>query len=118
MNDHILRSQTAPPSRRYGHTMMHHDRFLYVFGGSADNTLPNYVHCYDLDAQVWAVIRPEVESDVPMGRVFHAAAIIKDAMYIFGGTIDNNVRSCDMYRLQVSPTNLIVQLLKNGSFFL
>lgn len=80
--------------------MTHHDRFLYVFGGSADNTLPNDVHCYDLDAQIWSVIKPEPDADVPAGRVFHSAAIIKDAMYIYGGC-EMNVRSCEMYRFQV-----------------
>lgn len=84
--------------------MTHHDRFLYVFGGSADNTLPNDVHCYDLDAQIWSVIKP-ADADVPAGRVFHSAAIIKDAMYVFGGTIDNNVRSCEMYRFQVTKSS-------------
>lgn len=34
--------------------------------------------------------------------MFHAAAVIKDAMYIFGGTIDNNVRSGEIYRFQFS----------------
>lgn len=30
-NEPVLRGATsAPPSRRYGHTMVHHDRFLYV----------------------------------------------------------------------------------------
>lgn len=101
-NDHILRCAPPPPSRRYGHTMVHHDRFLYVFGGSADNTLPNDLHCYDLDSQIWSVIKPEEGSDIPPGRVFHSVSVIKDAMYIFGGTIDNNVRSSDMYRFQVS----------------
>lgn len=101
-NDHIVRSAPPPPSRRYGHTMVHHDRFLYVFGGSADNTLPNDLHCYDLDAKIWSIIKPEEGSDLPPGRVFHAVSVIRDAMYIFGGTIDNNVRSSDMYRFQVS----------------
>lgn len=101
-NDHILRSAPPPPSRRYGHTMVHHDRFLYVFGGSADNTLPSDMHCYDLDAQIWSIIKPEEGSDLPPGRVFHSVSVIKDAMYIFGGTIDNNVRSSDMYRFQVN----------------
>lgn len=81
--------------------MVHHDRFLYVFGGSADNTLPNDLYCYDLDSQVWSVIIPEAESEIPTGRVFHASAVINDAMYIFGGTVDNNVRSGDMFRFQV-----------------
>lgn len=77
--------------------------FLYVFGGSADNTLPNDLFCYDLDAQIWTVIKPEQDQNsgvIPSGRVFHAAAVIKDAMYIFGGTVDNNVRSGDMFRFQ------------------
>lgn len=109
-NDHILRSAPPPPSRRYGHTMVHHDRFLYVFGGSADNTLPNDLHCYDLDAQIWSVIKPEEGSDLPPGRVFHSVSVIRDAMYIFGGTIDNNVRSSDMYRFQVNDQNFQNQI--------
>ena len=39
---------------------------------------------------------------MPSGRLFHAAAVIHDAMYIFGGTVDNNVRSGEMYRFQVN----------------
>jgi hypothetical protein len=38
---------------------------------------------------------------VPTGRLFHAAAVVKDAMYIFGGTVDSNVRSGENYRFQV-----------------
>lgn len=43
---------------------------------------------------------------MPSGRLFHAAAVIQDAMYIFGGTVDNNVRSGEMYRFQVSVYTL------------
>lgn len=50
---------------------------------------------------MWSVIIPEAESEIPTGRVFHASAVINDAMYIFGGTVDNNVRSGDMFRFQV-----------------
>ena len=41
-------------------------------------------------------------TQVPLGRLFHAAAVVGDAMYIFGGTVDNNVRSGEIYRFQVS----------------
>uniref|UniRef100_S4RP90 Leucine zipper like post translational regulator 1 n=1 Tax=Petromyzon marinus TaxID=7757 RepID=S4RP90_PETMA len=41
-------------------------------------------------------------AQLPSGRVFHAAAVIGDAMYIFGGTVDNNTRSGEMYRFQFS----------------
>uniref|UniRef100_A0A673Y3Q9 Leucine zipper like post translational regulator 1 n=1 Tax=Salmo trutta TaxID=8032 RepID=A0A673Y3Q9_SALTR len=91
-----------PPARRYGHTMVAFDRHLYVFGGAADNTLPNELHSYDVDSQTWEVIQPSLDSEMPSGRLFHAAAVIQDAMYIFGGTVDNNVRSGEMYRFQFS----------------
>lgn len=100
--EHILRGAPPPPTRRYGHTMVAFDRHLYVFGGAADNTLPNDLHCFDLDSQTWSIVQPSQDSLVPSGRLFHAAAVIGDAMYIFGGTVDNNVRSGEMYRFQFS----------------
>uniref|UniRef100_A0A8C1SP00 Leucine-zipper-like transcription regulator 1 n=1 Tax=Cyprinus carpio TaxID=7962 RepID=A0A8C1SP00_CYPCA len=112
--EHLLRGSPPPPQRRYGHTMVAFDRHLYVFGGAADNTLPNELHCYDVDSQTWEVIQflsswvgggeglPFCLWYMPSGRLFHAAAVIHDAMYIFGGTVDNNVRSGEMYRFQFS----------------
>ncbi|CAG2052952.1 unnamed protein product [Timema podura] len=100
--EHILRRAPPPPARRYGHTMVAFDRYLYVFGGAADSTLPNDLHCFDLETQNWSVLKPSFDSQVPSGRLFHAAAVIGDAMYIFGGTVDNNVRSGEMYRFQFS----------------
>ena len=44
---------------------------------------------------------PSADSQLPSGRLFHAAAVVQDGMYIFGGTVDNNVRSGEMYRFQV-----------------
>ncbi|GFG28824.1 hypothetical protein Cfor_03040 [Coptotermes formosanus] len=100
--EHILRSAPPPPARRYGHTMVAFDRHLYVFGGAADSTLPNDLHCYDLDTQTWSIVTPSPDSQVPSGRLFHATAVVGDAMYIFGGTVDNNVRSGEMYMFQFS----------------
>lgn len=84
--------------------MVAFDRHLYVFGGSAESILSNDLHCFDLDSQKWSVIVPSIDSYIPTARLFHAAAVVGDSMYIFGGTVDNNVRSCEMYRFQVSPT--------------
>ncbi|XP_061417062.1 leucine-zipper-like transcriptional regulator 1 isoform X1 [Lethenteron reissneri] len=106
--EHLLRGSPPPPQRRYGHTMVTFDRHLYVFGGAADNTLPNELHSYDTDSRSWEVVQANPDSEVidamllPSGRVFHAAAVIGDAMYIFGGTVDNNTRSGEMYRFQFS----------------
>lgn len=94
-----------PPARRYGHTMVAHDRFLYVFGGAADSCLPNDLYSFDLDSQTWNLVIPAAESHCPTGRLFHAAAVINDSMWIFGGTIESggmNIRSGDMYRFQFS----------------
>jgi hypothetical protein len=94
-----------PPARRYGHTMVAHDRFLYVFGGAADSCLPNDLYSFDLDSQTWNLVIPAAESQCPSGRLFHAAAVINDSMWIFGGTIESggmNIRSGDMYRFQFS----------------
>ncbi|CAH2093649.1 unnamed protein product [Euphydryas editha] len=100
--EHLLRSAGPAPARRYGHVMLHHARHLYVFGGAADSTLPSDLHCYDLDTQMWSVVHPAPDSQIPSGRLFHAGAVVGDAMYIFGGTVDNNVRSGDLYRFQLS----------------
>ncbi|XP_011148162.2 leucine-zipper-like transcriptional regulator 1 isoform X2 [Harpegnathos saltator] len=100
--EHILRGAPPPPARRYGHTMVSFDRHLYVFGGAAETSLSNDLHCYDLDTQTWNVVLPSSDSQVPSGRLFHAAAVIGEAMFIFGGTVDNNVRSAETYRFQFS----------------
>ena len=44
--------------------MVAFDRHLYVFGGAADNTLPNELHCYDVDSQTWEVIQASLDSEV------------------------------------------------------
>lgn len=68
--EHLLRGSPPPPQRRYGHTMVAFDRHLYVFGGAADNTLPNELHCYDVDSQSWEVIQPSPDSEVRSSTLY------------------------------------------------
>lgn len=100
--EHIVQGSPPPPEKRYGHTMVAYDRHVYVFGGATGQIFHNGLHCYDLDSQTWSIIEPSTDSEVPSGRLFHAAAVVKDAMYIFGGTLDNHVRSSEIYRFQFS----------------
>jgi len=94
---------SAPPQRRYGHTMVAYRRSLYVYGGAADGILDNEVHCFDVDSHTWGVISPTESSDVPCGRVFHSATVWNNCMYMFGGTIDSmSSRSGDLYRFRFS----------------
>ena len=99
--EHLLRGDTSPPQRRYGHSMVAYNRCLYVFGGAADGILDDEVHCFDVDSRTWSVIQPAEGSHVPSGRVFHSAAVCNDAMYIFAGTVDSMVnRSGEFYRFR------------------
>lgn len=100
--EHLVQA-SAPPQRRYGHTMVAYRRSLYVYGGAADGILDNVVHCFDVDTRSWSVIRPAEGSEVPCGRVFHSAAVWNNRMYIFGGTIDSlSNRSGDLFRFSFS----------------
>ena len=100
--EHLVQP-SAPPQRRYGHTMVALRRSLYVYGGAADGILDNVVHCFDVDTHTWSVISPADGSEVPCGRVFHSAAVWNNRMYIFGGTIDSlSNRSGDLFRFSFS----------------
>ena len=101
--EHLLKGDTSPPQRRYGHSMVAYNRCLYVFGGAADGILDDEVHCFDVDSRTWSVIQPAEGSQVPSGRVFHSAAVCNDAMYVFAGTVDSMVnRSGEFYRFRFS----------------
>ena len=110
--EHVLRGGSPPPpTRRYGHTMVAFDRQLYIFGGAADNILPNDLHSFDMDTQTWSLVAPTPDSHVPTGRLFHAAAVVGDAFYMFGGTVETNnlntprssqPRSGEMFRFQLA----------------
>lgn len=43
-------------------------------------------------------------------RLFHAATVVKDVMYVAGGTVtvDNNMRSSEIYRFKVVAVTTIV----------
>ena len=73
-----------------------------MFGGAADNNPSNDVYCFDLDTQSWSVIPPSLDSQVPSGRLVHAGAIVGKAMFIFGGTVENNIWSREMHRFQLA----------------
>lgn len=96
--EHLVQA-SAPPQRRYGHTMVAYRRSLYVYGGAADGVYDNEVHCFDVDSRTWRVIKPAEGSEVPSGRLFHSAAMWNNGMYVFGGTIDSlSNRSGDLFR--------------------
>lgn len=74
----------------------------------------------DLDSHVWSLIIP-ADSQCPSGRLFHAAAVVSDSMFVFGGTIESggvNVRSGDMFKFQFSSYPKCTLSEDFGKFFM
>ena len=69
-------------------------------------TLPSMFTCSTsaLDASV----------QVPSGRLYHASAVVKDAMYVFGGTVDHHVRRTDIYQFQVLAVSQSIPIQKKN----
>uniref|UniRef100_A0A8D2ND60 BTB domain-containing protein n=1 Tax=Zonotrichia albicollis TaxID=44394 RepID=A0A8D2ND60_ZONAL len=81
--EHLLRGSPPPPQRRYGHTMVAFDRHLYVFGGAADNTLPNELHLFDCCC--CNPCRAFTTGTPPAPRYHHSAVVYGSSMFVFGG---------------------------------
>ena len=85
---------------RYGHTMVEYHGRLYVFGGSvasAHDNLASDLLCFDLDHKSWEKVIPRSTSQPITGRLFHTAVVYQDKMYIFGGTVDFDKRSNELF---------------------
>lgn len=80
--------------------MVAFDRHLYVFGGAADNTLPNELHCYDVDSQTWEVIQPSPDSEVKcsaLGFSFYALSLFDPFLLSgYGHVSDKDMDFCEI----------------------
>ncbi|XP_007953652.1 leucine-zipper-like transcriptional regulator 1 [Orycteropus afer afer] len=102
--EHLLRGSPPPPQRRYGHTMVAFDRHLYVFGGAADNTLPNELHCYDVDFQTWEVVQPSSDSEVGGAEVPERASASEEVPALAPEDRGGCKKSRDVFGLDFGPT--------------
>ena len=85
---------------RYGHTMVEYHGRLHVFGGSVASATDNLacdLLCFDLDHKSWEKVIPRSNSQPIAGRLFHTATVYQDKMYIFGGTVDTDKRSNELF---------------------
>lgn len=77
----------AVPEGRWGHTMVEHKGFLYMFGGSSPGQA--FAGLWRLDTStrpcVWSLLKQG--SGRPPVRGGHSATIVRDTLYIFGGNI-------------------------------
>ncbi|CAD5117904.1 DgyrCDS6649 [Dimorphilus gyrociliatus] len=74
----------STPYRRYGHTAIAKDFYIYIWGGRDDSHgACNKLFRYNTRNHKWKL--PEVSGKVPGPRDGHSACLIKDSMYIFAG---------------------------------
>ncbi|PAA55362.1 hypothetical protein BOX15_Mlig010006g2, partial [Macrostomum lignano] len=100
--DNVLGCVAPAPEKVFGHSMLSYGRHLFVFGGVTGSSVMNQLFSYDLDDKTWSTVEPAAGSRVPDGRLYHSAVLVDSSMYIFGGNVEKNLFSGDMYRIQLS----------------
>ena len=86
---------------RYGHTTVVYNDKFYVFGGkNSSNQLLNNIVVYDPKADSFTApqINPE---NSPQPRMYHAACVIDDRMFIYGGKNSKGMILDDLWELNL-----------------
>lgn len=79
----MFRVTISSPGSRMGHSgVIISDRMLIFAGISSSYTLLQDLYSYSFDNMTWEVIN---SPGAPSPRTFHAAGVMGDTMYIFGG---------------------------------
>lgn len=90
----------AIPPPRTNHTIITYNDKLYLFGGTNGYIWFNDVWCYDPDTNSWSEL-PCI-GYIPASREGHAAALVDDVMYIFGGRSDDGADLGDLAAFRIS----------------
>jgi N-acetylneuraminic acid mutarotase len=87
MFDYLLwtKLNTFTPQTLHGHTLVHYNNALYLFGGAKDASLSNDL--YKFSQRKWEKI---VASNPPSRRYGHTAVVKDDNMFVFGGEDDGS----------------------------
>ena len=72
-----------PPDLRWGHSMNAYRQWLVIFGGHRRRGCLNDTVLFDTEAMSWEA--PNVEGPLPPPRGNHAAAVVADKLWLFGG---------------------------------
>lgn len=82
--------QTAgvPPDLRWGHSMSAWRQWLVIFGGHRRRGCLNDTTFFDSEAMAWEV--PIIDGALPPPRGNHAAAVVSDRLWLFGGDAANS----------------------------
>ncbi|KAI0152990.1 hypothetical protein GGR57DRAFT_503123 [Xylariaceae sp. FL1272] len=89
----------VPPART-NHTMITYNDKLYLFGGTNGFQWFNDVWCYDPMINKWDQL--DCIGYIPLPREGHAAALIDDVMYVFGGRTEEGSDLGDLAAFRIS----------------
>lgn len=93
-----LKKQSNYPTKRWGHTMVDYRHYLYLYGGSlSTGNLANSqaVYCFNMrqwrSSGTWDKYLPHDEASAPEPRDGHSATVLRQSMYVFGGSMANGI---------------------------
>ncbi|KAI4866169.1 hypothetical protein F4820DRAFT_265571 [Hypoxylon rubiginosum] len=89
----------APPART-NHSMITYNDKMYLFGGTNGFQWFNDVWCYDPAASKWS--QQDCIGYIPVPREGHAASLVDDVMYVFGGRTEEGVDLGDLAAFRIS----------------
>ncbi|TVY44972.1 Tip elongation aberrant protein [Lachnellula occidentalis] len=88
------------PPARTNHSVVTYNEKLYLFGGTNGYQWFNDVWCYDPQTNTWSSL--DCIGYIPAPREGHAAAIVDDVMYIFGGRTEEGTDLGDLAAFRIS----------------
>ncbi|GAB1311644.1 Negative regulator of mitotic exit [Madurella fahalii] len=89
----------APPART-NHSMVTFNDKLYLFGGTNGFQWFNDVWCYDPTTNLWSQL--DCIGYIPSPREGHAAALVDDVMYVFGGRTEEGADLGDLAAFRIT----------------
>ncbi|KAL8290881.1 hypothetical protein RB598_006224 [Gaeumannomyces tritici] len=89
----------VPPART-NHTMINYNEKMYLFGGTNGFQWFNDVWCYDSPTNTWTML--DCIGYIPIPREGHAAALVDDVMYIFGGRTEEGSDLGDLAAFRIT----------------
>ncbi|KAH8168652.1 gti1/Pac2 family protein [Sarocladium implicatum] len=87
------------PAGRTNHTMVTYKDKLYLFGGTNGEQWFNDVWCWDPHTNKWSEL--DCIGYIPVAREGHAAAIVDDVMYGFGGRTEEGADLGDLVAFRI-----------------
>lgn len=98
----LMQGEASPkiPAARTNHSMVTYNDKMCLFGGTNGFQWFNDVWCYDPAVNLWTQL--DCIGYIPAPREGHAAALVDDVMYVFGGRTEEGSDLGDLAAFRIS----------------